>query len=163
MAFDLYRYQKTNLIIWISILSGVVVLTALALVLDYGQIFYEYYNQALVSEIIFIFAIGLACVILFLKRSVFRLDKLLDRASALAQVDQKENYVLSHVRRNYIILWILSEILGILGFIFYLITSDLRNCILFSAVSIFSLLTNFPYKRTIRICLENINPAEPSL
>jgi hypothetical protein len=163
MAMDVYQYYKTNLIIWISILAGVVVLMMMVLVMNYGQFFYEYNNTALASEVIYILALSLACIILFLKRSVFRLDKLLDRGSVLATVAERKNYVFSQLRRNYIIIWVLSEILGILGFIFYLFSSDLRNSILFTAVSIFSLVTNFPSKRTIRICLENINPSEKFL
>jgi len=163
MAMDVYQYYKTNLIIWISILSGVVVLMVMVVAMNYGQFLYEYNFTALASEGIYILAIGLACTILFLKRSVFRLDKILDRGSVLATVIEKKNYIFSQLRRNYIIIWVLSEILGILGFIFYLFTSDLRNSILFSAVSIFSLVTNFPSKRMIRICLENINPAEQFL
>jgi hypothetical protein len=163
MAIDLNSYQRTNLIIWISILTGVILLTILALALNRWLIFAEYYNSAWLSEIIFITAIGLAFLILFLKRSVFRLDRILEQSSVLTPIARRENYVLDRVRRNYLIIWILSEVFVILGFIYYLFTSDLRNFILFAAVSIFSLATNFPYKEKIRICLENINQPGPSV
>jgi hypothetical protein len=156
MSVTIESYQKTNRIIWVAISSGIILLTVIILVFDNLNLFYAEYNLALISKILFVAAIAAAIAILILKRTVFRLDRILERSSAFTQTGERVNYVLAQLRRNYLILWTLAESIGTIGFVYYIFTADMQNYLLFAAVSIFSLVSNFPNKETIRISLENL-------
>jgi hypothetical protein len=156
MSTDLNVYQKTNRMIWISIITGVIILTGIVLVFNRLQIFYTIPNITVVGEILFLIALGLGIAILVLKRTMFRLDKVLEQGLALTDTARQENFVLVKIRRNYIVLWLLAEMIGLLGFIFYLFTADLQNYLLFAVVSLYSLVINYPREQLIKIVLTNL-------
>jgi len=161
-VIDIDNYQKVNLILWIAILSGVIVLTVIALVINKLQPFEQDLNLTVMTEILFGLAIVIAIAILVLKRSIFRVGKIIEQSSGLPQPEAKVNFVLTQLRRNYIIVWALAEAIGTIGFVYYIITSNLQNYLLFALVSIFSLASNFPAKDTIRNCLANLGYYGPT-
>jgi uncharacterized membrane protein YdcZ (DUF606 family) len=161
-VINLESYQKVNLILWIAILSGIIILTVIALLLNKFQPFQEDFNLPLITEILFGMAIVIAIAILVLKRSIFRLDKIVVTGSGLLPIETQVNYVLAQLRRNYIILWALAEAIGTIGFVYYIITSNLHNYLLCALVSIFSLASNFPRRDTINNCLANLGYYGPT-
>ena len=156
METDIKSYNKINRIIWFSILIVMILLTVVVFILNRLQVFEQIPEMLTVGEILFMGAVALAIAILILKRSVFRLDKI--TATALKRNNQEESeiFALQQIRRNYIILWMLSETIGIVGFIFYIFTVNFVNYLLFIVVSLYSLAINFPREEIIRICLENL-------
>lgn len=156
MEADIKNYNNINRIIWISILSVMVLLTIVVFIFNRLQVFVQIPGMIKVGEILFIVAIALGFAILLLKRSVFRLDQIIAKALTKNNQAESEIFMLQQIRRNYIILWMLSEMIGLIGFIFYIFTVNFIYFLLFMAVSIYSLAINIPREGTIKICLENL-------
>jgi hypothetical protein len=155
-------YQKVNIIIWSAILCSLVLLTIVVLILDKLQQVPASFGFPILSNLLFILAILLAVAILILKITFFRLDRILQGSSRLAETAEKVTHVLTELRRNYIILWVLADLIGTIGFVYYIYTGFLQNYLLFVLVSVFSLFGNFPNKSTVQACLNSLDSYGPT-
>ncbi len=64
------QYHRTNIIIWVAIISFVLILTLLAYFLDSSGMLLPAENAAQVNQILFLIAVAIAFGILFFKRSL---------------------------------------------------------------------------------------------
>jgi hypothetical protein len=101
-----------------------------------------------IAQAIFIAAIVMLIAILFLKRTVFSPDKIIRNARNLAGSDA-EAFVLNKIRRNYLIVWALAELVCLLGFFNFIMLADFQNYLIFAIVSLYSLIVNIPREALI--------------
>ena len=66
------------------------------------------------------------------------------------------HFILSKIRRNYIIIWSLAEIICLIGFINYIFAVNFQTYLVFAIVSIYSILINFPRQKLAEQCLEKL-------
>jgi hypothetical protein len=137
------QYQRTNVLIWVSILTFVIILTVLAYVLDSTRTMQPVQNAEQINQVLFLLAVVIAFGILFFKRSLFNPRKIIENTSEKS-LSERINLALSKLRRNYIIVWAMGESIGIIGFINYMVTIDIQYLLVFSVVSVYSILINIP-------------------
>lgn len=149
----LKQYHKINVLLWGSILVFVVILSLLAYFLDSMNTLRPIGNAAQINQILFLIAVVLAFGILFFKRSLFNPKKLIETPFEKS-LEERTSIVLVKLRKNYIIVWAMGEAIGILGFINYILTTDLQYLLVFAVVSIYSILINLPRIAVAERCVE---------
>jgi hypothetical protein len=135
------NFHKTNLTLWGAVLSGVIILSAVVFYLHSSETMQPIPDSQDVAQIIFVAAVLLAIAILFLKRSALSPTKVIENAKRQTNT---EFYVMNRIRRNYIIIWGLGELICLLGFFNFIMLADIQNYMIFAVVSIYSLLVNRP-------------------
>ena len=146
MQTDLNFYHKTNMIIWGAILSGMVILFGVTFVLDKMEIFAGNLTANPLSQVFFIIAIILAFSILFLKRVFFIPEKIV----GVNKLSESE--ALGKLRRNYIMIWSLGEVICLLGFIDYILTVNFRSFLIYAVVGIYAVGVSMPRKTIAESC-----------
>ena len=149
---NLKHYQKINVLIWGSIISFVLILTFLGYSLDRSDSMSPVESTAQINQIMFLFAVIIAFGILFFKRSLFHPRKIIEKLSDQSP-GEKISQALARLRKNYIIVWAMGETIGIIGFINYMITIDVQYLLVFSVVSIYSILINMPRISLAEMCV----------
>jgi len=155
MSQDLNLFNKTNVIIWVSILIGMVVLSIVVFVLDQGNTFTPIPQAQGVNQLLFVLAVVFAFGILMLKRTAFLPQKIVTRVVHRSGED-KNNAILNLIRRNYIIVWVLAELICIMGFINYIFAVNFQSYLVFAIVAIYSVLINYPRQYLAEICIERL-------
>jgi hypothetical protein len=110
-------------------------------------------HSAQINQVMFLLAVVIAFGILFFKRSLFNPKKIIDSLFEKS-LSEKIDIVLSIIRRNYIIVWVMGETIGIIGFINYMVTIDTQYLLVFAVVSIYSILINMPRIDIAERCVE---------
>lgn len=134
-------FHKTNMTLWGAVLSGVIILSAVVYYLHSSETMTAIPDSQDVAQIIFIAAVVLAIGILFLKRSALSPAKVVQNAK---EASNPEVYVMNKIKRNYIIIWGIGELICLLGFFNFIMLADIQNYLIFAVVSIYSLLVNMP-------------------
>ena len=137
------NFHKTNMTLWGAVLGGVIILSLVVYYLHSSAAVTPLPESQDVAQLMFFAAVILAIGILFLKRSVLSPAKTIKRAKKLAE-EQVEPFVLNKIRRNYIIIWAMAELICLIGFFNYIMLADIQNYLIFAVVSIYSLLINMP-------------------
>ena len=150
---NLKQFHRTNVIIWVSILSFVIILTALAYILDRTNTMLPVQEAAQINQVMFLLAVIIAFGILFFKRSLFNPKKIIESPFEKS-LPEKMDLVLSKLRKNYIIVWAMGETIGIIGFINYIFTVDIQYLLVFAVVGIYSILINMPRITVAARCIE---------
>ena len=149
----LKHYQRTNVLIWISILSFVIILTVLAYIIDSAGTMQPLQDANQINQVLFLLAVVIAFGILFFKRSLFNSKKIIESTSEKS-IPEKINLALSTLRKNYIIVWSMGEAIGVIGFVNYMVTIDIQYLLVFSVVSVYSILINMPRIVFAEKCVE---------
>jgi len=152
----LKNYHKTNIIIWVAILSFVVILILLGYFIDSSSKMVPAINAAQVNQVLFLMAVVIAFGILFFKRSLFNPRKLIENSSEKS-FSEKIDFVLARLRRNYVIVWAMGETIGVIGFVNYMVTVDFQYLLVFAVVSIYSILINMPRISVAESCMDLVN------
>jgi len=147
------HYQRTNVLIWISILSFVIILTLLAYIIDSAGTMQPVQDANQINQVLFLLAVVIAFGILFFKRSLFNPRKIIESTSEKS-IPEKINLALSTLRKNYIIVWAMGEAIGVIGFVNYMVTIDIQYLLVFSVVSVYSILINMPRIVFAEKCVE---------
>jgi len=147
------HYQRTNVLIWISILSFVIILTVLAYIIDSAGTMQPVQDANQINQVLFLLAVVIAFGILFFKRSLFNPRKIIESTSEKS-IPEKINLALSTLRKNYIIVWAMGESIGVIGFVNYMVTIDIQYLLVFSVVSVYSILINMPRIVFAEKCVE---------
>jgi len=147
------HYQRTNVLIWISILSFVIILTLLAYIIDSAGTMQPVQDANQINQVLFLLAVVIAFGILFFKRSLFNPRKIIESTSEKS-IPEKINLALSTLRKNYIIVWAMGEAIGVIGFVNYMVTIDIQYLLVFSVVSVDSILINMPRIVFAEKCVE---------
>lgn len=137
------NFHKTNMTLWGAILGGVIILSMVVYYLHSSESVTALPESQDVAQVMFFAAVILAIGILFLKRSVLAPAKIVKSAKNLSE-ESAEQFVISKIRRNYVIIWAMAELICLLGFFNYIMLADIQNYLIFAVVSIYSLLINMP-------------------
>ena len=68
---DLKSFHRTNLVLWIIILSSILIIAIVIFILDHMKINQLIETNPLIEKLLFLFAIAFALTIILLKRSIF--------------------------------------------------------------------------------------------
>lgn len=151
----LQQYHRINILIWGAIISFVIILTLLGYFLDSSNTMFPAESAAQVNQVLFLMAVVIAFGILLFKRSLFNPKKLANSPIEMT-LQEKTDLVLARLRRNYVIVWAMGETIGVIGFVNYMVTTDIQYLLVFSVVSIYSILINMPRQSVAESCMELI-------
>jgi hypothetical protein len=155
MSQDLISFNKANVILWGAILTGIVILSLIVFILDQSQTFSPIPVAQNVNQILFIVAVIAAFGILILKRSIFLAHKIVAYA-VKKETEDKTQIILNRIRRNYILVWALAEVICLIGFLNYIFTVNFQTYLVFAIVSIYSVVINFPRQNLADQCIEQL-------
>jgi hypothetical protein len=148
-------FHRTNIIVWACILSVVIILTIIAAVIKDQVMLTPFSDVNLINQIFFIIAVLVAFAILFLKRSMFSIEKVTQNI-AFESFAERIGIVFSRLRKNYLLVWIMGESIAALGFANFILTVDFKSMLLFAVVSAYSVLINMPRINLAQICIDRI-------
>ena len=158
---DLKVFHRSLIFIWVAIISSVVIITLLAFTMQTMNVVTATPQAEAINQILFLIAVAIAFAILFFKRSLFLPEKIIstlpDNSPAV-----KTDFVLMRLRRNYITVWALGEAIALLGFIDYIFTGNNQYFLVYTVVSVYSVLVNMPRLIIAEKCIELIMETEPS-
>ena len=146
-------YHKTNMTLWGAVVSGIVILSVIVFMIDSNGDLEPVTGAAQLGQTFFISAIILAAGILFLKRSILSPNRLIKKLHVLP-VTERESELYKKLRRNYLIIWAMAELICFIGFFYFIVMGDVQNYLIFAVVSIYSLMINMPREGLIYQCLE---------
>lgn len=153
------NFHKTNMIMWAAVMSAIVIISIISYVFDQMQLIKPVHGFQEWNQIFFIIAVMLAFVILFFKRTFFVPQKIIDRAKKVQQADQVQN-VLSSLRRDYIVVWAIGELICILGFVNYILIVQLNNFLIYAVVSLYAVAINIPRIGLVQKCVEVLSSSK---
>lgn len=155
MSEHIHAFNRTNVIIWAAILIAIIIISSIVFIFDQSETFKPMPEAQSVNQILFFVAVISAFAILFLKRSMFSPNKIVTNALKKSN-GEKNHAILTQIRRNYIIVWSLAEIICLIGFINYIFAVNFQTYLVFAIVSIYSILINFPRQKLAEQCLEHL-------
>ena len=147
------KFIRNNFVIWVSIVLGMGVMCIVTFALYISQTFTPIQEVTQIKNVLFLMAIILAVGILFLKRSFFATHTIVDKIRT-STIENHEHFLLRRLRKNYIILWILGEMILILGFIEFVLIADFNSFLIYAVVGLYAVLINFPRKTLVAKSLE---------
>jgi len=159
---NLRRIHRVNRTLWLSILSGVLILVVISLFFYWGNILdmAVVRPQYLVDQILLFLVFALLLLIMYVKRNYLQLNKIIERAQRrdlsitssdvtdLVSTFGKETNLLAKaliiMRRYYMVIWSAADLIVIIGFIQYILTMTFKSFAIYTAAGILSLIINFP-------------------
>lgn len=167
--------HRTNRVLWLSVLSGMVVLVLVTYILKQNELFSQ--SEILISNraenLFLLLVVGLLFFVFYLKRHYLQATELVQRAltrevnlassdiADLAQVPSDEADALARVlilmRRYFMLVWSTANIILLVGFVTYLLANQFQTFMIYAVVSFYSMSINFPSFRLIESCREMIN------
>ena len=149
------EFHRSNVIIWVAIITGIIILTVVTYIIDGMRMFDPLNNAAQINQIIFFIAVVAAFAILFLKRTFFLPEKIINKLDG-SSPDERINQVFNQIKKNYIIVWGLGEFICLIGFVNYILTTDFNYFLVFAVVSLYSILINMPRIALPINCIDRI-------
>ena len=153
---DFKTFNKLNFIIWLTIVSSIIILSIVVFILNYFEIDKVFDGQLFIEKILFIIAIAIALTIIIFKRSIFLPANIVKNVRDDAE-SRRVEILLAKIRRNYIIVWSLGELIAIIGLIDYIFFVHLNSYLVYFVVSIYSVLINIPKLEKVEKCFELLN------
>jgi hypothetical protein len=150
------QFHKINLLLWLSIIVFMLILGGIVLYLDSSYYIKPHENQKIISDVFFLIALVLAIAIFIFKRVFFLPVKLVESVEQVKE-SEKLTEILARIRRNYLLIWAMAEIIFLSGFIQYIITVDFRQFLILSIVAFYSLLINKPQENLAVRCEEYLS------
>ena len=158
---DLKVFHRSLMLIWVAIISGVVIITFLAFTMQSMNVMTATPQAEAINQVLFLVAVALAFAILFFKRSLFLPEKIVSTLPEKSSIVKTE-LVLMRLRRNYITVWALGEAIALIGFVDYVFTGNSQYFLVYTVVSIYSVLVNMPRLVIAEKCFELIEESVPS-
>ncbi len=165
---NLYR---VNRVLWFAILAGILTLLAVGFVLKQMGVVVPntaHPSKDSLSSIFLIVAIILLYWVFHMKRTYLNPKKLIWRARRkkidittidvsdfVAEFGANANVLLKALmllRRYYMVIWSIANIVVLLGFVEFAVTGELRILAIYGIVGLYSLLINFPSFKIIERC-----------
>ena len=97
--FNPENYYKTNLVIWLAIIIGMMILIAVKYFLDQSNIFDPIAEIKEVKNVLFALILISALTVLFLKRSFLDFNKVYAKVESLTASERKSAYF-NRLRKN---------------------------------------------------------------
>lgn len=166
----LRRIHRVNRLLWIAILANILILTVIVIILWYFNILTEplLVNLKTFNDILLIIVIVLLFTIMYLKRTYLLPSRLVDRANRkelhiqstdvvdfIQEFGRQANIivkVLIIMRRYFMVIWSIANLVVLIGFISFIFSLSLRNFIIYGIVALYSLLINFPRFSIVENC-----------
>ncbi|NOX88351.1 MAG: hypothetical protein GXO77_04935 [Calditrichaeota bacterium] len=166
---------RVNRILWIGIFSGVVTLILVGLILhQFGSIVPQGAQaKSSIGTIFLIIALVLLYLVFYMKRTYLEPKKLIiraqkktlevtsvDLADFIAEFGEKADVMaktLILLRRYYMVIWSIANLITLLGFIEFVVTGEIRILMIYGVVSLYSLIINYPSFGIIERCYEKLN------
>ncbi len=169
MYAKLRHIHRVNRILWSSILGGMLVLGLVGVLFYYMKLIqWQPLSLHNIDQILFFGAIVLVVLIFYIKRHYLELHKLIERArvrsvnlSASDAADFMEEFdanatllvkTLMLMRRYYMVVWSIANLILIIGFIYFVISGLFRTFLMYLILSVYVMLTNFPFFSLIERC-----------
>ena len=143
--FNPDNYYKTNLIIWLAIIIGMLMLIGITYFLDQSNTFQPVAETLEVKNVLFALILVSALAVLFLKRSFLDFGKIYAKVQSLID-SEKRSAFFSKLRSNYIIIWAISESIIMIGFVEYILICDFKSFMLYAIIGLYAIGINFPRK-----------------
>ena len=159
--FNPDNYYKTNLIIWLAIIIGMLMLIGITYFLDQSNTFQPVAETLEVKNVLFALILVSALAVLFLKRSFLDFGKIYAKVQSLID-SEKRSAFFSKLRSNYIIIWAISESILMIGFIEYILICDIQSFLLYAVIGLYAIGVNFPRKSLFKNHLELLAEKEGS-
>ena len=147
------QFHKTNSVLWLGIIVFIVILSGIIVYLDSVYYIKPIEDQKVVSDLFFVIALILAIGIFIIKRSFFHPFKLIKTVEH-EKDSEKQLKLMIRIRRNYILVWAMGEVIFILGFLQYILTANFNQFLILGIVGLYSLLINKPNERLLNTCEE---------
>ncbi len=150
------------MILWMGVLLGVLILVSVSIMLQTKNVFTGpvVQNVSMFQNISFVIIIVALMVIVVLKRRFLDRKRIVAQAKKLnydiqnqnikalfnaSDVDGKElARIIMVIQRYYLSFWLLAEFVALVGFLFFILTSQFQTFIIYVVISIWSLVVNFP-------------------
>ncbi len=143
--FNPENYYKTNLIIWLAIIVGMIMLIVATYFFDQNNIFQPLAESVELKNVLFALILISALAVLLLKRSFLDFDKVYSKIDS-ANNQEKKSIYFNKLRTNYIIIWAISESIIIIGFVEYVLICDYQSFLLYAVIGLYAIAVNFPKK-----------------
>jgi hypothetical protein len=144
-AFNPENYYKTNLIIWVAIIIGMLILIGVTYLLDQSNTFQPVAETLEVKNVLFALILTSALAVLFLKRSFLDFNKIYSKIKS-SDNQEKKSVFFNKLRSNYIIIWSISESIIILAFVEYILIVKFDSFIIYAVIGLYAIVVNFPRK-----------------
>ena len=157
---QLESFYRSNLIIWLAILSGMAILGIAAFVLNQIEAFTPMPQAMLYNKVLFLIAVILAIAILYLKRTRFIPSRIVKKVEEYPE-ENRFSALTAILRKNYMILWILAEAIFIIGFVDFILSVLFDSFLAYAVVGIYAFALNFPRKSLLLKCIELLSEIKP--
>ncbi|HID39454.1 MAG TPA: hypothetical protein EYP36_08055 [Calditrichaeota bacterium] len=162
MHNTLRRIHRVNRTLWLGIVSGVFILIAISLFFYLGNILAlpVVGVRHLVNQVLMFLVFALLLLIIYIKRNYLQTNKMIERAHRreqsitstdvidLVSTFGKEANLLAKtliiMRRYYMVIWSAADLIVIIGFIQYILTTTFSSFLIYATMGIFSLIINYP-------------------
>ncbi len=170
----LRHIHRVNRILWSSILIAILAMVIVVVIFNYSHLLTkpEVNNLKILNTIFFSLVVGLVFLGIYIKRTYLIPSKMIARAqkhdiniSASDVTDFVEEFgkeanllakTLIIMRRYYMVIWSIANLIVMVGFIQYIIGVHFDNFIILSIVGLYSLTINFPRFAIIETCYYRI-------
>ena len=143
--FNPENYYKTNMIIWLAIIIGMIMLIGITYFIDQANTFQPIAESLEVKNVLFALILISALAVLFLKRSLLDFGKIYSKMESLNSAEKKSAFF-NKLRANYIIIWAISELIIVIGFVEYVLICDYKSFLLYAIIGLYAIAVNFPKK-----------------
>ena len=143
--FSPENYYKTNLIIWLAIIIGMLMLIGFTYFLDQSNVFEPAENAPEIKNILFALILISALSVMFLKRSFLDFRKIYAKIQKTEKSEKKTAFF-SKLRTNYIIIWALSESIILIALVEYVLICEFKSFMLYAIIGLYAIGINFPRK-----------------
>ncbi len=169
---NLYR---VNRLLWYAVLSGIITLLLVGFLLSYSNSITPESptNHGALGNVLFILSVILLFIVFHMKRTYLDPQKLVwraqkktlqitsvDLADFISQFGEEADTMaktLILLRRYYMVIWSIANLITLIGFIEFVVTGNLRILGIYGIVGLYSLLINFPSFRIIERCYQIIH------
>jgi len=162
------EWHRKNKLVWIAILAGMLILTSVILLLHQLEVIKDplTINPVEVNKIMLFIVFIIAALIIILKRTLLVRDKLINSACKKLTInldevdtDYKETVlktVFSRIQIFQMIIWIMADIIVIIGFLNYLFILSIQASLMYCIVAIYSMIISYPKLSLLEGCYYRI-------
>ncbi|MBD3224616.1 MAG: hypothetical protein GF313_07795 [Caldithrix sp.] len=154
------QHHRMNRRLWMAILSGVLLIIAVTVLFHFSDVFTHpiVEEASTLNDIMFVIIVVVVLAILAVKRRLMDTKKILSKANITLLSDgQGESTkdptnrkaeilqnAIQFMRQNFLIIWVLGEVVVIIGFILYILLLNFEAFLIYSIVGLWSLAVNYP-------------------
>jgi len=169
---SLRHNHRINRVLWISVLAGMVVIFFVALAFRINGLIDSQIIQVnpKSDNLFLLITIGLLFLILYLKRHYLLPDKIVLRAKKKQNVEATGDLAefsrefgnavepivkaLILLRRYYMLVWSVANLILLLGFIAFILAGQFQTFLVYTVVSFYSIVINFPSFKKIEAIVD---------